>query len=105
MLIHSQLASNFTSFFEKLVDLLEDLQRVLPQYKELLENINSEPSPRLRLSIQAFYVDLFHLFQAVVQVFTKRSGSTKPAVPSNVKQVFGRADTDNYFQKSKEHPT
>lgn len=72
-----QLASNFASFFDRLVDLLEELKGALPRFRDLLDILRSgeSASQRLRFSIQAFYHDLLELFQAVARVFTKKTGS------------------------------
>jgi hypothetical protein len=73
-----QLASNFTTFFEKLTQTVEKLAVILPQYEEVLGSIGSlknTASQRLRNSLVRFYVDLFDFFQAVARVFSKQDGS------------------------------
>ncbi|KAJ4152231.1 hypothetical protein NW765_017740 [Fusarium oxysporum] len=74
-----QLASNYTSFFEKLTDLLAEVGRIVPRFKDLAELVcdHSLASQRVKAAIQGFYTDLFALYQAVALVFTKKSGKRK----------------------------
>lgn len=59
--------------------LLDEVKGKLPRFGELLELLRSDnehkASQRLQISIKAFYVDLFHLFRAIAQVFTRRNCS------------------------------
>jgi len=70
-----QLASNFASFFERLVRLLEQLSDVVPQYGELAKLASAFESPRMRRQIEGVYIDILQLFQDVAQIFTSARGS------------------------------
>jgi hypothetical protein len=74
----TKLASNFTTFFEKLSRLIERLTMSLPQYAEFYQSLCSginRFSPRLETSLVKFYVDMFDLFQAIARVFSRPNGS------------------------------
>lgn len=77
--LYLQLASNYSWFFERLAGLLDEIGRSLPQFNDILRLIVTDTehrvSQRLQLSIRSFYVDLFHLFQAIAGVFTRKSSS------------------------------
>ncbi|CAI6335391.1 unnamed protein product [Periconia digitata] len=76
-----QLASNFSTFFEKLTKLIEKLTTRLPHYTEYYESVILTPkyrvSHRLSDSLMRFYVDILDFFQAVGGVFTKPCGKLK----------------------------
>ncbi|KAF2200065.1 hypothetical protein GQ43DRAFT_90178 [Delitschia confertaspora ATCC 74209] len=75
-----QLASNFTTFFEKLSKLIEKLTATLPQYAEFYQTLCSGDrsfSPRLSNSLVRFYVDMLEFFQAVARVFSRPNGKLK----------------------------
>ncbi|KAF2181881.1 hypothetical protein K469DRAFT_752715 [Zopfia rhizophila CBS 207.26] len=75
-----QLASNFTTFFEKLSKLIERLTASLPQYAEFYQTLYSGRkrfSPRLSNSLVRFYVDMLEFFQAIARVFSRPNGKLK----------------------------
>lgn len=76
-----QLASNFNSYFEKLVDILEQLSDNLPQYKELVLLLPGSVTEKFRHSLKRLYYDLFEFFRATARVFTQKDGSRLSTVP------------------------
>ncbi|TVY75990.1 hypothetical protein LSUE1_G005942 [Lachnellula suecica] len=83
------LSSNYTTFFEKLVILLERLSVSFDQYSralEILRDASCLPGKMLRKSadfsriqnaIIAVYTNLFQFFVGVMQVFTKKNGESR----------------------------
>jgi hypothetical protein len=90
-----QLASNFTTFFEKLAGTLEQIGRALPEYRFLLNilhgmyaNNRNKVKPlsqirtaqsfslsvRIEMSICTLYKDILRFLLAVIRVFTKKDG-------------------------------
>ncbi|KAI0451042.1 hypothetical protein F5B21DRAFT_507573 [Xylaria acuta] len=75
-----QLASHFTTFFEKLCKTIEKLSDRLPRYGELYDSLSTRTglaSPYLKDSLQKLYVDLFQFFEAVARVFSNKYGKIK----------------------------
>ncbi|KAJ8125434.1 hypothetical protein O1611_g8207 [Lasiodiplodia mahajangana] len=75
-----QLASHFTTFFEKLCKTIEKLSVSLPRYGELYNAIlrrGGLANPYLKDSLQKLYVDLFQFFEAVARVFSSKDGRIK----------------------------
>ncbi len=70
-----QVASNFVGFFEKLADILSQVASLIPAYSDILQLDISKASNRFRVSLGKFYEDLLEFFQAVLHLFTQRSGS------------------------------
>ncbi|KAK8123233.1 hypothetical protein PG984_011903 [Apiospora sp. TS-2023a] len=109
-----QMAGNFSSFFEKLADLLTDLKRMIPRFKDLVDLFAAKAfvSPRILPIVQDFYSDIFLLLCSVAQVFTKKDGTIKrtPVVVAqlmwqpftvkfgNIKKRF-QCHMDNVFEK------
>jgi hypothetical protein len=81
LLTNQQLASNFTTFFEMLVNTLERLTHSLPQYDLILELCKTMPSSqltdRIKGSVRKVYENLFTFLQSVASIFTKKDGSSK----------------------------
>lgn len=68
------------SFFEKLENVFERLNRSIPVYQELsalFQRLNAEVnvSSEFSSSLQAFYVDLLEIFRGIARIFTKKTGS------------------------------
>ncbi|KAK3998072.1 hypothetical protein QBC44DRAFT_375961 [Cladorrhinum sp. PSN332] len=73
-----ELASNLVSFFEKLLDLLAQLNDVFLRYEDILQVCNDENSSRIRHGVEAIYVDLLdEIFQCAVKIFTRSTGMPK----------------------------
>jgi len=70
-----QLADNFTTFFDKLTEILDQIGRTLPHYKEIRDLAPKDMSIRLRSSLIDLYRDLFEFFTSVACIFTQKSGS------------------------------
>ncbi|ORY10198.1 hypothetical protein BCR34DRAFT_567287 [Clohesyomyces aquaticus] len=80
-----KLASNFTTFFERLVNTLDRLADVLPQYDTIVELCKSHSSDQLTKRIQdsvgKLYGDLFAFLRSVAAIFLKSdAGNPKSAV-------------------------
>lgn len=75
-----KLASNYSSFFDKLSDLFNQLNGTIPAYNDLsatLERLTPQItiSQAFSTSLHAFYVDIFEIFRGIARVFTKKTGS------------------------------
>jgi hypothetical protein len=70
-----QLSSNLVTFFEKLLELLDQLLTFFPRYEEVAKLCNDENSERIRKNIEEIYVDFLGIFQIAVKVFTRSTGS------------------------------
>lgn len=80
----AQLASNYSSFFERFTQILSALADSLPQYDQLLHlckvqghNGNDKLDPnvlRMRAHIQLVYEDIFEILQVAAGIFTKPDG-------------------------------
>ena len=75
VLILEQLADNFTTFFDKLTEILDQVGRALPRYKEIRGIAPDDMSTRFRSSLVDLYRDLSEFFTSVAHVFTQKSGS------------------------------
>ncbi|OAL44689.1 hypothetical protein IQ07DRAFT_235234 [Pyrenochaeta sp. DS3sAY3a] len=76
------LASNYVSFFEKLENLFERLNRVIRGYQELsaqFKKLNTEinVSSEFSSSLQAFYIDVLEIFRGIARIFTKKTGELR----------------------------
>jgi hypothetical protein len=69
-----KLASNFSSFFEKLIRLIDQLSDVFPQYKEIANLFPDFKSQRIKRHLEDVYGDLLQFFQIVARIFTTSSG-------------------------------
>jgi hypothetical protein len=71
------LASNFETFLDKLLDLLQELSTSFADYKEIAElcisGDKNQPS-KIPEIIEAVYRDVLQIFHAVIQLFTKSEG-------------------------------
>lgn len=76
-----KLASNYITFFEKLVKTLGRILEVLPQYEQVAEMLAEKPSERLKSSVCKVYIDLLKFCQGVARVFTKKDGSKSIECP------------------------
>jgi len=74
-LMMKKLADNFTTFFDKLTEILDQIGRTLPRYKEIRDLAAKDMSVQLRSSLIDLYTDLFEFFTSVACVFTQKSGS------------------------------
>ncbi|KNB06510.1 hypothetical protein FOXG_07204 [Fusarium oxysporum f. sp. lycopersici 4287] len=74
-----KLASNFGSFFDKLSELLDDYGQKLPRFQEITNLAQGKCSDGFRSTLKNIYMDLFELFTAIAQVFTKKDGSLQSA--------------------------
>ncbi|KAJ8123811.1 hypothetical protein ONZ43_g322 [Nemania bipapillata] len=59
-----QLSSSITTFFDKLLALLNQILDAFPRYEDILKLCNSENSERIRKNVEEVYVDLLSIFQA-----------------------------------------
>ncbi|CZR63552.1 uncharacterized protein PAC_13449 [Phialocephala subalpina] len=87
-----QLASNFSNFFEKVCDLLESLNAILPQFRDVYNSLNhmkSDLTPRLHEAILQFYTCLFEFFQTLARVFTNKNGTIR-RTPATLADLFWR---------------
>uniref|UniRef100_A0A0D2XRM1 Fungal STAND N-terminal Goodbye domain-containing protein n=1 Tax=Fusarium oxysporum (strain Fo5176) TaxID=660025 RepID=A0A0D2XRM1_FUSOF len=75
----TKLASNFGSFFDKLSELLDDYGQKLPRFQEITNLAQGKCSDGFRSTLKNIYMDLFELFTAIAQVFTKKDGSLQSA--------------------------
>jgi hypothetical protein len=73
LILTKQIASNFSSFFEKLLTLLDNVAAHLPRSKEIEEFCTEHPTftTNLRLYVEKLYGDLFELFCAVAKVYLR----------------------------------
>jgi hypothetical protein len=77
----NKLACNYVSFFDKLSDLFEQLNKRIPAYNDLsavLDRLKTQVtvSQEFSTSLHAFYVDIFEIFRGIARVFTQKTGST-----------------------------
>jgi len=72
-----QLASNFSTFFEKLLTLLANLSAFLPHCDEVAVFCEKCPefTAQLRYCVEKTYENFFGLFAAVAKLFTSANGS------------------------------
>lgn len=70
-----QLSSNLVTFFDKLLELLDQLLNVFPRYEDVVILCTDDSSKRIRKNIEEVYVDFLEIFQVAVRVFTRSSGS------------------------------
>ncbi|KAH6679199.1 hypothetical protein B0J14DRAFT_649592 [Halenospora varia] len=84
-----KLASNFTSFFEKLTEILERLCTVLPNYNDIAGIIKDKVSGRFQESLRNLYLDVFEFFRAIARLFTQKDGSLK-RTPVVISQLLWR---------------
>lgn len=74
-----QLASNFTTFFDKLTRTLERLANHIPQYDLVIRMYKGryldEFAQRIAYSLGEVYMDIFQFLQSVARVFSKEDGS------------------------------
>ena len=74
-----QLASNFTTFFDKLTRTLERLANHIPQYDLIIQMYKGryldEFAKRITNSLRDVYVDIFQFLQRVARVFSGKDGS------------------------------
>ena len=83
-----QLASNYTTFFEKLMRIIERLVDSLPQYADVAALCKSTPSlslsasSRMETHLEKVYTDLLLFFQSTARVFSSGQGRIRktPAV-------------------------
>jgi hypothetical protein len=71
-----QLASSFTNFFDKLIEILQKVADRFPYYDEIAALAKAHPSTRMKLHLERLYGDLLRFFQDVAQVFASGDGST-----------------------------
>jgi hypothetical protein len=84
------LATNFTTFFERLTKTIERITKVLPQFDDVLSFVKdqkSNVSKRLKDSMLNFYVDLFSFFRAVCRVFSTHEGKVR-RTPTVIGDLF-----------------
>lgn len=74
-----QLASNYTTFFDKLTRALERLAQHLPQYDLIIATYKGryldDFAQRITASLREVYVDIFQFLQRVAGVFSRKDGS------------------------------
>ncbi|KAH6970626.1 hypothetical protein BKA56DRAFT_596676 [Ilyonectria sp. MPI-CAGE-AT-0026] len=75
-----QLASNFGSFFNKLLDVLMKLGQKFPRYEEILKCSPQNITQGFQHSLKKFYRDLFEFFTAVAKVFRRKNGELRRAI-------------------------
>ena len=88
------MASNYTTFFGKLAQLLATVTDALPQYDELLRlvveqgrNTDDETNPhRMQNHIEAIYVDIFRILHVAAGIFIKPNGSKWASEPRGQSQ-------------------
>ena len=74
------LASNYTTFFDKLMSIIERLVDSLPQYADIVALCKSTPclslsaSSRMETHLIKVYTDLLHFFQCTARVFSSGQG-------------------------------
>ncbi|ORY05553.1 hypothetical protein BCR34DRAFT_604476 [Clohesyomyces aquaticus] len=74
------IASNFSTFFDKLANTLDRLGFELPVYSSLTEfwrQENIQPSSRIREALCKVYKDLFLFFQATARIFLRKDGNSR----------------------------
>ncbi|KAL6863348.1 hypothetical protein ACO1O0_003597 [Amphichorda felina] len=89
-----KLAETYTTFFDKLTQLLSSLTDAIPQYDEMLELCVKKPTQtqdeksrgRIRLHIGRIYEDIFSVLHIATSVLTKPDGKRKrtPVVSSSL---------------------
>lgn len=72
-----KLASNFSSFFEKLTDVLKRLSLELTVYEQFVKLQDTSLSPRLENALRTIYGDLFVFLSTIVRIFSKKKGAAK----------------------------
>jgi hypothetical protein len=75
-----QLASNYTSFFLKLVDLIETLGANMAKFNEVVTLLYraETPSPRFKAAVSSIYGVLLDFFREVTVLFLKKDGRKFP---------------------------
>lgn len=101
LLTFQKLASNFVTFFGKLLDLLDDFTEDFPRYGHIVHLCNDGSSNRLKVSLRNVYVDLFQLFQSIAQVFTIGNGREEaqfhsPELANSVTELRYQTDSGHY---------
>ena len=75
-----KLASNYATFFEKLMSIIERLVNSLPQYADIIALCKTTPSlslsaaSRMETHLTKVYTDLLHFFQTTARVFSSGQG-------------------------------
>ncbi|KAK0627293.1 hypothetical protein B0T14DRAFT_563110 [Immersiella caudata] len=69
-----QLASGFPTFFEKLLRVLDRLQKAFPQYDAVVKLFDGQPPPCMRRHLESVYRDLFGFLQIAARIFTASNG-------------------------------
>lgn len=79
-----KLASNYASFFEKLVDMLERLADTLPMFKRV--PACAVQCTHIATILQRIYVKVLEVFQMTAKIFTNGNGKVRktPAVIGDV---------------------
>ncbi|KAJ4297992.1 hypothetical protein N0V90_005891 [Kalmusia sp. IMI 367209] len=73
-----QLASNYTSFFEKLLRTLGRFAEEFPQYEHLVSRFKDQPiPPRLRQSLVNLYSDLLRFLSSIIGIFARKDGTSR----------------------------
>ncbi|KAF9630468.1 hypothetical protein BFW01_g1030 [Lasiodiplodia theobromae] len=83
-----QLASGFSTFFEKLIKTLERFCREMPQYKDIQLLQEDQISARIKECIEKVYGHMFQLFKEVANVFT--SGGRIKRTPVVIAEILWR---------------
>ncbi|KAK3352765.1 hypothetical protein B0T25DRAFT_192337 [Lasiosphaeria hispida] len=100
-----QLASNFGSFFNKLVEVLKQLGQKIPKYQEILQCSPKDVSVTFQQSLTGFYVDLLEFLTAVARVFRRKNGELKRAMFVAIDVTFRPFDAQygGFLDKIKNH--
>ncbi|KAL4938541.1 hypothetical protein BDV06DRAFT_200740 [Aspergillus oleicola] len=77
-----QLASNFSTFFEKLMKCLDQLASAFPVYERMEKLFESRP-PGLQASLKHLYTDLFRFLSEILRVFCRPKGGI-PTFPPTI---------------------
>ncbi|XRM40199.1 hypothetical protein ABZX51_003519 [Aspergillus tubingensis] len=100
-----QLASNFATFFEKIMKCLDRIAEIFPIYERIERLFESQP-PGLQSSLEHLYTDLFRFLSEVLRVFCKPTGgikSTARVIAATAwkpfDEVFGEITEDMEFHR------
>jgi hypothetical protein len=64
---------------------------MVPGYEEISQLNSGEVSTRFRMSLSAFYVDLFEFFRTVARVFTRKTGSKYNPIKNDHQLIYSTA--------------
>jgi hypothetical protein len=74
-----QLASNFSAFYDKLIETLERLAAEMGQYEGIAIEFSSRPTARMRSYLEKVYFQLFQFFHTATRIFLSNESKSEYA--------------------------